>query len=236
MHVAKITEIRTHAAAVINGKMRADFFRQDRLAEGREPGQLALMAPRDEAERARHRLIGVAQTVGRQGVEQTFLAAVDRRQRAVGEMAMAVIDRIATAVGGDQERVVPVGVEQRRQRVRFVMIVEKHCRVVAEAAGAAEFGDVENVVDLRRVVAQKLRRHVAPRIAFDIFAILFADPAHAADIAIEDRRKFRAAEADDVDVVARRAGDRQHLVDGEVGMLAAVALAARQPLELHRGL
>src|SRR6202035_3774519 len=76
---------------------------------------------------------------------------------------------------------------------------------------------------------------VTPRIAFDIFAVLFADPAHAADIAIEDGWKFRAAEADDVDVVARRAGDRQDLVDGDVGMLAPVALATRQPLELHRG-
>ena len=51
----------------IDSEMCANLVRQERLAERREPGQLALMAPRDEAERARDGLIGVAQTVGRHG-------------------------------------------------------------------------------------------------------------------------------------------------------------------------
>ena len=41
--------------------------------------------------------------------------------------------------------------------------------------------------------------------------------------------------ATDVDVAARRTRDRQHLVDRQIGMLAPVALVARQPLELDRG-
>ena len=51
-----------------------------------------------------------------------------------GKMAVAVVDRIAAAVGGDQQRIVPGGVEQRGERVGFVVIVEEHAGVVAEAA------------------------------------------------------------------------------------------------------
>jgi predicted NodU family carbamoyl transferase len=58
--------------------------------------------------------------------------------------------------------------EQRRQRVRLVMIIEIDPRIAAEAAGAPEFGDFENVVDARRLIAQKFRRHVAPRVFLDV--------------------------------------------------------------------
>src|SRR5215472_417257 len=108
------------------------------------------------------------------------------------------------------------------------MVVEKYLGIVAKATGLAEFRHVENVVEIGGAIAQELPRHVAPRIALDVFAVLFPDPPHAANIAIEDRRKFRTAEADDVGVATRRAGDRQHLVDGKVGMESAVALLPGQ--------
>lgn len=115
------------------------------------------------------------------------------------------------------------------------MVVEENLRIVAEPAAAPEFGDVEDVVDARGVVAAKLRRHVAPRVFLDVFSVFLAKPAHADDIAIVDGRKFRPAEAGNVDILARCAADRQHLVHREVRMFASVSLLARQPFELHRG-
>ena len=112
--VVEIAKIRKHATVVIDRKMRGDFFCDDRLAEACEPSELALVAPRDEPERRRHSLVSVAETFERLRRQQAFLAAIDRRQFPIGKMAMAVVDRVAAAVGGDQERIVPVGIEQRR--------------------------------------------------------------------------------------------------------------------------
>ena len=46
------------------------------------------------------------------------------------------------------------------------------------------------------------------------------------------RRKFGTAEAGSVDILARLASDRQHLINSQIGMLSAVALIACQPLQL----
>lgn len=226
MHVVKIEEVGTNAAGLVDKEPRRDFVGENRLTERCQAGELSFMTPWNEPERRGHRLIGVAEAVGRQRREQTLLAAVDRRQRAVGEMSMAVIDRVAAAIGGDKQRVVPVRVERRRQRVRLVMIIEIDLRIAAEAAGAPEFGDFENVVDAQRLIAQKFRRHVAPRVFLGVLSIFFANPAHAANRFIKCRRKFRAAEADDIGILTRRSGDRKHFVDGEIGMLAAIAFGA----------
>src|SRR5262249_38203989 len=63
-----------------------------------------------------------------------------------------------------------------------------------------------------------------------ILAIFLAYPAHAVDIFIENGGKFGTAEARRVEILARLASDRQHLIIGRVGMLAAIALVACQPL------
>src|ERR1700758_415616 len=126
-------------------------------------------------------------------------------------MAMAVIDGIAPGIRRDQERLVPIAVEQRRQRMRLVMVIENYFGVVAETAGAPELVDLEDVIDIRRVVAQKFLRHVTARASSDIFAIFFPYPAHAADVSIKYGWKFAGAEAGDVDVPARFPGDRQNL-------------------------
>src|ERR1051326_7543806 len=149
-------------------------------------------------------------------------------------MPMAVIDGIAAAVGGDQERIVPACIEQRRQRVGFVMIVEVDLRIVAKAAGAPEFGNLENVVEPWGVIAKEFRRHVTARVLLDVFSIFFAQPAHAGNILVENRREFRTAEADGVGILPRRSGDREYFVDGAVRMLVAGNFAPRQPLKLHR--
>ena len=99
---------------------------------------------------------------------------------AVGEMAMAVVDRVAAAVGGHEQRVLPFGVEQRRQRVGEVMVVEIDARVVAQPEIALERRHVEKILHGRRVGAQRLARDPALRLAFDIGAPLLAHPAPAA--------------------------------------------------------
>ena len=150
-------------------------------------------------------------------------------------MPVTVIDAVAAGIGGDQERLVPLGMKQRRQRMRLVMIVEINLGVIAKAAGAAELRDIENIVDARGVVAANFAEHEPARVLLDIFSILLAQPAHAANGAVKFGRELAAAYADDVDVLAGDAADTQHLVDGEVRILPPVALVAGQPLELHRG-
>jgi len=71
-------------------------------------------------------------------------------------MAMAVIDGIAACVRRDQERFVPIAVEQRRERMRLVMVVENNLGIVAKAAGAPEFVDLEDIVNVPGVISQKL--------------------------------------------------------------------------------
>ena len=65
------------------------------------------------------------------------------------------------------------------------MVVENHFGIVAKAAGAPEFVDLEDVVDIPGVIPQKFLRHVTAGTSLDIFAIFFAYPAHAADVAIK---------------------------------------------------
>ena len=200
----------------------------------RKPGQLAFVAQRNESERLRHRHVRFADAVDRLRHEPAFLAAIDRRQLAVCEYAVAVVDGVAAGIRRDQQRVVPGRVEQRRERMRLVVIVESDARVGAQAARAAEFRRIEDRV-IRATVAQDFRHHVPARIALHVLAVLPVQPAGAAYVAEIFERKQHAAERDRIDVPARRARDRQHLVDRQIGMLAPVALVARQPLELHRG-
>ena len=39
--------------------------------------------------------------------------------------------------------------------MRLVMVIENYFGIIAETAGAPEFVDLEDVIDIRRVVAQK---------------------------------------------------------------------------------
>src|SRR5712692_6316844 len=191
------------------------------------------MAQRRESERGGRRRIGMAEAVDRRRREQAFLAAVDRRELALGEITMAVVHGVAAGVRRDQQGIVPGGVEQRRQRMRFVMIVEPDERVGAKAAVATELRHVDDCVDVGGVVADELRRHVAPGTFLDVAAVKLAQPAHAPDGLVITGIQFAAAEEGDVHVAAGGADDRQDFVDARIRMNAAVALAARQPLELH---
>src|SRR3974390_1481665 len=117
-------------------------------------------------------------------------------------MPMAIVDSISARIRSHQKRLIPVAVEQRRQGMRLVVIVEKDFCVIAEAAGMPELADLENVIDVCCFVTQELARHVTARALFDIFAIFLAYPAHAADIFIENGGKFSTAVARSVDIIA----------------------------------
>jgi hypothetical protein len=58
-------------------------------------------------------VICVSDAVDRQRGEQTFLAAIQGFESAVREIAMAVVDGVAAGICGDEERLVPIAVEQR---------------------------------------------------------------------------------------------------------------------------
>jgi hypothetical protein len=122
---------------------------------------------------------------------------------------------------------------QSGERVRFVVIVKKHPRVIAKAADASEFIDVENIVNARRVEAKKFTYHIPTSSFFDMPAKLLVDPANSANIAVKNRREFAPAGADGIDVFARGARDREDFLDAAVGILAAVAFSSCQPFELH---
>ena len=235
VHREVIAEIGPYAAVTIDVESRGDAVGEGRLSERGQAGELALVPVRPEAKRAGRRRIGNAEAVDLIGNEQAFVAAIERFKLAVAEMAMAVVDRVAAAVRRHQQRVVPIGVEQRWQRVRLVMIVEIDGGVVAKAGVAAKSRHVEKRLHPRIVGAQRLARHEARLFSFDMRPNLFAQPAPAAKMREVMHRKIPAAHRDDVDVAPRDAGDVEHLVDRQVGV-AAVALDAGQAPELDGGL
>jgi hypothetical protein len=83
------------------------------------------------------------------------------------------------------------------------------------------------------MIPQKFLRHVTAGTSLDIFAIFFAYPAHAADVAIKYGWKFAAAETGDVNVLARFPGNGQNFIDGKIGMIASVAFEPGQSLKLN---
>src|SRR5262245_43444330 len=107
-----------------------------------------------------------------------------------------------------------------------MMVVEMNFCIIAKAAGAPEFFDLEDVIDVSGVIPQKFLRHVTAGAPLDKFAIFFPYPAHAADVSIKYGWKFAAAETGDVDVPARFPGNRQNFVDGKIRMVAPIAFEA----------
>ena len=232
---AIVLEIGEHAALLVDLEMRHDPVEMHRLAERGEAGDLAFMAHALEAERFGGIAVELADAVLDRRHERHLLAAVDRGQLAGGEMAMAVMHGVAAAVGRDQQRVVPRAVEQRRQHMRRMMIVEMDIGIVAKAAVAAPSGNIEHVLRPRGLVAQHfVDQHHARPVAHQGPKAL-AQAAQAAHVAKIAGREQRAAHRDDINIPPRAAGDRQHFVDARVG-LVAVALPSRQALELHRRL
>ena len=69
---------------------------------------------------------------------------------------MAVIDSVAAAVGGDQQRLIAGAVEQRRQRMCFVVVAEMQRRIGPETAVTAKRREIEQLVNIPGVIATHL--------------------------------------------------------------------------------
>ena len=76
------------------------------------------MAVDAEAKRLGRVTIGQADTVDPHRFQQSVIAAIQRLQRAVAEYPVAVLDIVAAAIRGVEQRIVPIGVEQTRQGMR----------------------------------------------------------------------------------------------------------------------
>jgi hypothetical protein len=166
--LAMRAEVGVNTPRFIDPETRADALRVHRLAHGGKARDLALVADAAEAERFGGGAISLAEAVLDRRRQDHVLSAVDGRELSVGEMAMAVVHGIAAAVGGDQQRLIPRTVEQRRQRVRFVVIIEVCHRIVAEAAVTVECGDVEERGNVAGVMMEDIRQHRPPRLALDV--------------------------------------------------------------------
>ena len=176
--------------------------------------------------------VGAAEAVDRLVDEQAFLAAIDRFDGSVPEAAMAVVDRIAAAVGGNQKRFVPRAVEQRRHRVRFMVVTEMQYRARPEAAVAAESCEVEQVVIILGAIATHFVRHVLEDLAAAAPEGSLLQPAQTAHPPEIFRIEQRPRHGDHIDIGARGAGDFKHFVDAEIRVLTAGALDPGQPLKL----
>ncbi len=233
VHLGDAGKIREHAARLVDREAPRDPLREHRLAECRKPGQLAFMAQRNESERRGHRHVGFAHAVDRLRHEPAFLAAIDRRELAVREDAMAVVDGVAAGIRRDQQRVVPRRVEQRRERMRLVVIVEKDPRVGAQAARAAEFRRIEHRV-VRAPVAQDLRHHVPARIALDV--LRYCQCSQRVPLMLRKYSNGNSMRPSATASMSRRVAPAIASTSSiaRSGCCAPVALVARQPLELHR--
>src|SRR5215831_4151963 len=202
-------------AGLVDSKMRPHAFGVDRLAHRRQPGDLAFVPDWTETQRLGDAAVEHAQAVFRYRSQHRFLAAIEGRKASVRQMAVAVIDGIAAGIGGYQERILPRTVEQGRQRVGLVMIVEMRDDIVPEATITLKAGDVEKAADLRGAKPLHFCPHHPPGLVLDPRTELLAQPSDAADPAEIGGGEHGAAVSNRVDITPRRASDRQHLIDRE---------------------
>src|SRR5690348_12220199 len=112
-----------------------------------KPGELALVAQLGEPAQRGREAVGLPDRVGGELLQQKAVVAEMAGEGALFERAHAVADIVADAVGGEHQRVAPVGEEQRRQRMRLVVIGEMIAGVGAKA-----------VVDEESLAGEDLRR------------------------------------------------------------------------------
>src|SRR5258708_40342096 len=105
-------------------EMFSDLLGVNRFPHRRKACQLALASVLPKAESLRRGPIGMTETIDRRRCGEALVAAVDRLDFAVSKMTVAVIHCVAAAIGGHEQRIVPFGVEESRQRVRQMVVIE----------------------------------------------------------------------------------------------------------------
>ena len=206
---------------------------EGRLAIGGKPGQLALVAVHPEAQGLGHKPVGEAEAARGMGARQPAIVAVEVGQRAVLKEVVAVIDLIAAAVGGVEQRLLPIGEEEARQRVGKMVVREEDSRVGPQPEIGEEGGGVEHFAGAAPQFADDdihLAGLFAAGDAAQPLTQLFVRPPMG-EIA---PAKEPARAHHDFDVRALDAGDAQHLGERVFGKPAR-ALDPVHPLFGDRG-
>ena len=200
-----------------------------------EPGQFAFMAPFAKSGGLSGAAIGGRQAIARRPSDhEPFFSAEMAFKHSFPQRSHTVAHIVADTVGRIDQSLVPVGVEQRRKTMRFVMIDKMQFRVRAEAVLSEKqfaakqpmrVGNAGSLADRCQIPLK------AP--APETIAQRVVDVAHQREAEIV-QRKGAANGRDRIHIVARPAGDMQHFVDGEPGDRAAPALFAPQTLFLNR--
>ncbi len=229
-------EIRTDFTAAIDDEMADDLVGQDRLAEGREARELALVPVPDEAERIGEVGIQEADAVGLVAVEQISLAAEHGFDTAAAANPRTVRNVVADAVCGIDQCIIEFRIEIGRQAVRGVVVVDVELRLAESVAGAKRVlvEQAQGILGARAATHIE-QHHQFPPAAQTVISLL-DPPAPAQHIGLQ--LEIRARHAHRVYVAALDARDRKAIVDRRqrqlgVGGNAGIFLA-RQSLQRDR--
>ena len=147
---------------------------------------------------------------------------------------MAVLHVVAAAVGGVEQRVVPIGMKQRRQGVGAVMVVEVHPAVRAQPQAAPQAGGIDDALGVASLGAHQLALQADVAHPALQFLKAPAELSPHAEMAAPAPRGDGPAHRHGVDLRPGPADDGQALVDRLVGDAAAVDLDPGQAFERHR--
>jgi hypothetical protein len=112
-----VPEMRGDEPVLVEPEMFVQVGRERRLAARREAGELALVPHHLKTAGDGGERVSIREAVADRRRQQPPVVAVVARQHAVPELSHAVADVVADAVRRVDERVVPLGKEQRRERV-----------------------------------------------------------------------------------------------------------------------
>ena len=153
---------------VVEAELRRHLVGELRLAVGRKPRELSLVPQHAEAARDRRVAVGAREPGLLQRFREPAIVAVETFERAVLQAAHRIADIVADAVGRIDQRLVPVGVEQRGERVARVVVGEIDLRVRPERIVLQEAVGAEQLVRIGDAEAMAQDRELAMRALFPL--------------------------------------------------------------------
>ena len=113
-HDAGALEVGLDQAAGADAEMPREVIRQRRFAERGEAGELALVPPHAEAAGQGRKAVGGGEAVmAGAPLGQQPVVAIGEVEAAVAKRADRIADVVANSIGRVDQRIVPIGVEQR---------------------------------------------------------------------------------------------------------------------------
>src|SRR5262249_30369905 len=205
------------------------------LAVGCYPGQLALVPQPPKPAGFGRKRISVREACTGYGWKEPAVVAIETLKLALLERTHAVADVVADAIGGVDQRVIPIREKQGGERVRLVMVDKAHRNVGAEP-----------VVGQKPIRPEERQRVLNPEPATEggdvALGALAAELALPGVVQFVDQRKaivlgreIASHERNGVDIGANPARRPQHLVDGKPGDFGPPAFVPDQALLLNGG-